>query len=133
MPQRVLIVDDNRLFRDVLSVLVDLDPELELCGAGADGAEAVALASTLRPDVVILDSVLPVRTGLDALPLIKEVVPDTSVVMYSSDDQPESVRLARARGATAYFIKGIDDVAEVLTAAGEAPAAVYRVVCKRLA
>jgi DNA-binding NarL/FixJ family response regulator len=79
----VLICDDSPGMRTLLSVVINEREGLSVAGQAADGDEAIAQAETLQPDVVLLDLSMPKRTGLEALPEIKRVAPDTHVVVLS--------------------------------------------------
>jgi DNA-binding NarL/FixJ family response regulator len=77
-----------------------------LDGESGDGADAVALARLLEPDIVVIDLRLPVLNGLDATRLIKDTRPATQVVVLSALESPELERQAREAGAFAYLDKG---------------------------
>lgn len=117
MTLRLLIVDDHELMREFIGAVASTDPVFEVCGTAGDGRQAIEMAEELKPDVVILDSQMPGLNGLDALPGLLKVAPDTRVVMFSGSEEPEFERAAREGGASDYFIKGVDDVEKVLDAA----------------
>ena len=102
---RVLVVDDHQMLREALVGMLELSG-FEVVGAGGDGADATVLATELEPDVVLMDLSLPVMNGLDATRLLREVAPDTAIVMFSAFDSPELKRQAFAAGAVAYLSKG---------------------------
>ena len=102
---RILVVDDHQMLREALVGMLELSG-FEVVGAVADGAEATSLAAELVPDVVLLDLSLPVMNGLDTTRLLREVVADTAIVMFSAFDSPELKRQAFAAGAVAYLPKG---------------------------
>jgi two-component system, NarL family, response regulator LiaR len=77
---RVLIVDDHSVVRQGLRMFLSLDPDLEVAGEAADGAEAVRLARQLRPDVVLMDLLMPVMDGIAATAAIRRELPDTEVL-----------------------------------------------------
>jgi DNA-binding NarL/FixJ family response regulator len=105
---RVVICDDQVGFRQVVSVVLDLDPELEIVGEAADGREAIRIVGELRPDVLLLDIAMPVLDGLEALPEIRESSPETQVVMLSGVVSESVRRQAFERGACLFIEKGTD-------------------------
>jgi DNA-binding NarL/FixJ family response regulator len=102
----VLVVDDAAAMRELLGVVLELNPELWLAGEAADGQEAIEQAERLQPDVVLLDLSLPIRTGIDALPEIKAVAPAARVIAFTgfSDSAVEDTVLAA--GADGFLLKG---------------------------
>ncbi len=113
MPNRVLIVDDTKGIRDVVGI-VAAAAGLEVCASADNGHAAVELARQYRPDAVVLDQEMPVLDGISALPLILHAAPGATVVMFSSSDDAALVEAALARGAAAYFRKGVDTVDDVV-------------------
>jgi DNA-binding NarL/FixJ family response regulator len=102
---RILVVDDHQMLREALVGLLEL-AGFEVVGAVADGVDATVLAADLAPDVVLMDLSMPVLNGLDTTRLLREVVPDTAIVVFSAFDSPELKRQAFAAGAVAYLPKG---------------------------
>ena len=102
---RLLIADDHAALRQALVDLLD-DAGFQVLGEAADGADAVALAKRLKPDVVLLDLRMPVLNGLDAARLIRDALPATQVVMLSAFDSPELQQQAEEVGCYAYLVKG---------------------------
>ena len=102
---RVLLADDHEVFLDALAQLVDSDPRLEVVGCAADGEEAIALAEELRPDVVMLDAVMPGTDGLEAARLIRARFPETGVVLISGVEQDDWERRAAEVGAAVWMTK----------------------------
>jgi two-component system, NarL family, nitrate/nitrite response regulator NarL len=102
---RVLVVDDHQMLQEALVGMLELSG-FEVVGAVADGADATSMAAEHTPDVVLMDLSLPIMNGLDAARLLREVAPDTAIVMYSAFDSPELKRQAFAAGAVAYLSKG---------------------------
>ena len=102
---RLLVVDDHRLLR---TALVDLlvQAGFEVVGEAADGADAVALAKELDPDVVLMDLRMPVLGGLDATRLIKDARPDIQVVLLTAFESPALQQQAEEAGCFAYLVKG---------------------------
>ena len=101
----VLVVDDHPLWRQtVKSVIERADAALQVLEAG-DGAEAIDLARSWRPDVVIMDMALPMTHGIDATRAIVEANPTTKVLVLSSSDDEEQVMEAVRAGAAGYLLK----------------------------
>jgi DNA-binding NarL/FixJ family response regulator len=105
MPIRVLIADDQALVREGLGLLLAQYPDLEVVGAAADGEQAVALALEHRPDVVLMDLVMPGMDGVDATRQILALNPRTQVVILSAYADDESVFAAVNAGAAGYLTK----------------------------
>ncbi len=107
MKHRILIVDDARFMRHMLKRVL-LEAGFEVVGEAADGAEAVALYQTLKPDLVTLDVVMPELNGLEALHQIREIDADAKVVMVSAIDQRDNLLEAIRAGALDYVVKPFD-------------------------
>jgi DNA-binding NarL/FixJ family response regulator len=105
MPIRVLIVDDHSVVREGLKLLLPLDPELEIVGEAADGARAIELARDLRPDVVLMDLIMPVMDGIQATAAIRAEMPETEVIALTSILEDASVVGAVKAGAIGYLLK----------------------------
>jgi DNA-binding NarL/FixJ family response regulator len=111
----VLIADDHSLFAKTIEALLAGNPELEVVGVAADGLEAVALAATLVPDVVLMDIEMPHLDGFGATRRIRELgLPSRMIVLTASDD-PANAQRAHEIGATGYLTK--DRVATTLVPA----------------
>src|ERR1700731_4014673 len=106
MPKkRVLIVDDNTGVRSLLRQLFESEPDFEVSGEAENGRDAVEKAENLKPDLIILDLVMPVMTGLDAAPLLRKLLPDTRIILFTVQEGREVERLARAAGIHAVVSK----------------------------
>ena len=105
MTIRILIVDDHSVVRQGLRMFLALDPELEVIGEAADGAEALRLARQLRPDVVLMDLLMPVMDGITATAAIRHELPDTEVLALTSVLEDASVVGAVRAGAIGYLLK----------------------------
>jgi len=121
----VLLADDHHLVRSGLAALVDSADGLRVVGQAADGAEAVELASTLQPDVVLMDLSMPVLDGVGATRRIVQDRPEAAVVVLTSFSDASRVGDALAAGAIGYLLKDCDPsdlIAAVRSAAqGHAP------------
>src|SRR5918997_528482 len=108
MTIRVLITDDHGVVRQGLRMFLSLDEGLELVGEARDGEEALRLARELRPDVVLMDLVMPVMDGIEATRSIKAGLPDVEVVALTSVLEDASVAGAVKAGAVGYLLKDTD-------------------------
>ena len=105
MTIRILIADDHSVVRQGLRMFLDADPELEIVAEARDGAEALRLAHQHRPEVVLMDLLMPVMTGIAATALIRRELPDTEVVALTSVLEDASVVEAVRAGAIGYLLK----------------------------
>jgi DNA-binding NarL/FixJ family response regulator len=107
MPQkyRVLIADDHRMFAEALEAILATDQRLEVAGQAGDGAEAVRLALTLRPDVTLMDIAMPIMDGLQATKQIRKQWPTACVLMLTGSNSRTDVDRAREAGAAGYVTK----------------------------
>jgi len=121
MTIRILIADDHSVVRQGLRMFLGLDPELEVVGEAADGAEALRLARQLRPDVVLMDLLMPVMDGIAATAAIRHELPDTEVLALTSVLEDASVVGAVRAGAIGYLLK--DTQADALCQAIKSAAA----------
>ncbi|HKZ85208.1 MAG TPA: response regulator transcription factor [Anaerolineae bacterium] len=119
MPIRILLVDDHSVVRQGLRMFLALDPELEVIGEAADGAEAVRVARELKPDVVLMDMLMPVMDGVAATAAIRRELPDTEVIALTSVLEDEKVIGAVRAGAIGYLLKDTeaDDLRRAIKAA----------------
>jgi DNA-binding NarL/FixJ family response regulator len=102
---RLLVVDDHDMLREALVELL-VQAGFEVVGEAADGADAVALARQLEPEVVLMDLRMPVLGGLDATRLIKDAHPATQVVLLTAFESPALQQQAEEAGCFAYLVKG---------------------------
>jgi YesN/AraC family two-component response regulator len=83
VPRTVLIADDNRLIRDALCKIFEVEHDYELCAQATNGEEAVALAIEHKPDLIILDFAMPVMNGLEAACKLKQIVPKARIILFT--------------------------------------------------
>lgn len=121
MAIRIIIADDHSVVRQGLKMFLGLDPDLEIIGEAADGAEAVKMARELQPDVVLMDMLMPVMDGIAATQAIRQEMPDTEVIALTSVLEDGAVIGAVKAGAIGYLLK--DTQADELRAAIKAAAA----------
>src|SRR5438270_7096790 len=112
MTIRILLVDDHSVVRKGLRLFLKYDPALEVVGEAADGAEALSLARELKPDVVVMDLLMPVMDGIAATAAIRRELPETEVLALTSVLEDASVVDAIRAGAIGYLLK--DTQAEAL-------------------
>lgn len=104
-PIRLLIADDHTLVRKGLRALMETKTDMCVVGEAANGDEAIAQAQTLRPDVILLDLVMPGKTGLDAISEIKRRQPEARILVLTSFAEDEKVYAAIKAGALGYLMK----------------------------
>lgn len=101
----ILVVDDEESFRRILTVIVDGEDDMAVVGEAGDGNEAVTKATSLLPDVVLLDVRMPGIGGIETAKSIKEQVPTTKVLMLTASDDEEDLYKALRAGANGYLLK----------------------------
>lgn len=104
-PIRVLIAEDHAVVRMGLRALISSEPGLTLAGEAADGAEAVARALALRPDVIVMDLLMPVQDGIAAISEIRRSLPDARILVLTSYNSTDKVVPAVRAGAVGYVLK----------------------------
>ena len=104
-PTRLAIVDDHDLAREGLRDMLADEPNIEVVGEAANGREAIALCSRLRPDLILMDVRMPEMDGLSATREIKQKYPTTSVLMVTMHEDPDYLLEALRAGAAGYILK----------------------------
>lgn len=107
-PIRILIVDDHTLFRSGIKLVLQRHEGFEVVGEAGDGLEGIKRAKQLKPDVVLLDLHMPGTSGLEALRVLAEDVPETQVVMLTVSEDAEDLLETLRAGARGYLLKNID-------------------------
>ncbi|HYU47519.1 MAG TPA: response regulator transcription factor [Terriglobales bacterium] len=105
MTHTILIVDDNLFIRRGLRELFQREEDFDVCGDAENGREAVEKAQALHPDLILLDLSMPVMNGLDAARVLKRVMPEVPVLMYSAFGDSFTEREARSAGVSAFVSK----------------------------
>jgi DNA-binding NarL/FixJ family response regulator len=136
-PVRVLLADDQALFREALATLLGARPEVVVVGEAGNGAEALARSAELGPDVVLMDLHMPVLDGIAAIRRLRTEQPGVRVLALTTFDDDEDVFAALRAGAVGYLLKDVasDRLVEALLAAarGESvlqPSVAARVVAR---
>jgi len=114
----VVVVDDHAVVRSGLRLLLEAHDDIEVVGEAGNAKDAIFRARALKPDVILLDVVMPGESGIDVLPQLKHESPETRVLVLSMQDDPSYVREAFAAGASGYVLKEAADE-EVVAAVRE--------------
>ncbi len=104
---RILIADDHQLFRDGLKALLSSAPDIEVTGEAGTGREAIQLAASQQPDLILMDLQMPVVNGIEATRRIIHDFPQVKILMLTMFDDDHSVFSAMRAGARGYVLKGI--------------------------
>jgi NarL family two-component system response regulator LiaR len=104
-PIRILIADDHAIVREGQRALIETEPDMELVGEAADGLEAVQMARSLQPDVILLDLIMPRKGGIEAIQEIKAENPEARILVLTSFAEDEKVYAAIKAGALGYLLK----------------------------
>ena len=107
MSIRVLLADDQALFREGLETLLSVQKDIQVVGQAANGQEAVDLALELRPDVILMDMQMPVVDGIGATRRVKQSLPDCRVIALTTFDDNETVFNVLRAGAVGYLLKDV--------------------------
>ena len=121
-PITVLIADDHGLFAEALEAILTTDKRIKVAGHARDGAQAVELTQDLQPDVVLMDISMPVLDGFEATRQIRELVPNSHVLMLTGSNSRHDVDRSREAGAAGYVTKdriAAELVEAIIDAAGQ--------------
>jgi len=115
---RVLVADDHVLYRRGLEMVLSTEDDIEIVGEAGDGAEAIARAEELLPDIVLMDIRMPRRSGIEACSAIKGAVPSTKIIMLTISDEESDLFEAVRAGANGYLLKDVpgEDIADGIRA-----------------
>jgi two-component system, NarL family, response regulator LiaR len=135
MAIRVLLTDDHGVVRQGLRMFLSLDPDIQVVGEAENGQQALAMARELKPDVVLMDLLMPVMDGIEATKAIRTEIPEVEVLALTSVLEDASVTGAVRAGAIGYLLKDTDaeELREAIKAAAEgrvhlAPEAAARLI-----
>ena len=133
-PIRVLIVDDHTVVREGLRTFLELQDGMEIAGEAADGAAALTLAEQLRPDVVLMDLVMPELDGVEAMRQLRDRVPGARVIVLTSFVDDERLLPAMRAGAAGYLLKNVQpkELARAIRTADAGEALIDPAVAARL-
>jgi len=133
-PIRVVVVDDHAVVRQGLRGLLELQDGIEVVGDAADGAQGVEAATRLRPDVILLDLVMPTLDGISAMRLLRERLPETRVIVLTSFLDDDKLLPAIRAGAAGYLLKNAEpqEVVRAVRAAHAGQTVIDPVVASRL-
>ena len=109
MSIRILIVDDHAVVRAGLAMLIDAEQDMETVGQAGNGREAIFQARSVKPDVVLMDVVMPEQSGLEVAPALLHEHPELKILILSMQDDSRYVREAFAVGAKGYVLKEAAD------------------------
>jgi len=117
-PVRILIVDDQELFREGLHTLLAIQPDLQVVGEARNGEDALRLAGALKPDVILMDLRMPVLNGVAATRQLKRTQPEIKVIVLTTFDDDEDVFEGLRAGAVGYLLKDVasEQVVEAIRA-----------------
>ena len=115
MVRSVLVVDDNAFVRKALCELFIREENFAVCGQAKDGKEAIEKAVELHPDLVVTDLSMPVMNGLDEARLLKRLLPDVPVILYTAHTSPVVEKEARLAGASSVISKSERPAALIAT------------------
>lgn len=131
---RILLVDDQTMFRDGMRVLLSSQPDFEVAGEAVDGEEAVSKALRLKPDVILMDLRMPVMDGAATPRQLRTVLPDSRVIVLTTFAEDAAVFDALRSGALSYLLKDVptDKLYEAIRAAARGESILEPSVATRL-
>lgn len=131
---RILIVDDHALFRSGMTGLLRTTPDMQVVGAAVDGNEAIAMAATLQPDLILMDLHMPGMSGIEATRRILQASPNIRVLVVTMFEDEHSVSMALRAGAHGYMLKDADEdeLLRAIRAAGSGEAIFSPSIARRL-
>jgi len=130
----IVIVDDHAVVRQGLRFLLEQQPDMEVVGESQDGAQGVALVTSLLPDVVLLDLLIPKMDGIKAVREIKHVTPTTQIIIQTSYYEDDQIFNAIKAGALSYLLKDTspEELVEAVRAAARGESKLHPMVAKRV-
>ena len=122
---KVMLVDDHEIMRDGLREVLERSGDFEVVGEAGDGASAVRVAQELKPNVIIMDVMMPIKDGIEACREITDMLPETGVLILTASPEEDAVMEAVAAGATGYLQK-YSGKEQLLRTVGEVAQGGYR-------
>jgi NarL family two-component system response regulator LiaR len=104
---RILVVEDHSVVRDGIIAILSLQTDIEVVGEAENGIQAMDIARKVKPDIILLDMVMPKQDGLATIPKLKEILPDTRILVLTSFAESNRVYQAIKAGALGYMLKDI--------------------------
>jgi NarL family two-component system response regulator LiaR len=131
---RVMIVDDHAVVREGLRTYLELEDRFVLVGEASNGREAADKVRALKPDVVLMDLLMPVMDGIEATRAIKQTAPEVKVIVLTSFTDDEHIMPAIEAGATGYLLKDVsaDDLVKAIQGAYQGQAQLHPEVARKL-
>lgn len=106
---RILVTDDHAVLRAGLTALLNAEPDFTVVGEAADGSECLRVAQAIQPDVILLDINMPGMNGLEALPLLRQVAPQSRILVLTMHDDTTYLRQVLRAGGVGYVLKQAAD------------------------
>jgi two-component system response regulator NreC len=131
---RVLLADDHAIVREGVRLILNAQPDMEVIGEASNGDEALRLAHTLKPDLVLMDIGMPGKNGLDATRALKETQPNTPVLILTMHEDEDYFFRVLAAGASGYVLKGAgsDELLNAIRAVRQGGVYLYPTMAKKL-
>jgi DNA-binding NarL/FixJ family response regulator len=129
-----MLCDDHAVVREGLRMFLSLDPDLEIVGEAQDGKQGIEMARTLRPDVILMDLLMPVMDGVTAIGILRSELPDIEIIALTSVLEDNAVIGAMRAGAIGYILKSTqaDELIRAIKAASEGQVQLSPQVASRL-
>jgi two-component system chemotaxis response regulator CheY len=105
MPKRILVVDDNASIRGLVREFIEARRGSEICGEATDGAEGIQKGRELKPDLIVIDFMIPRISGLQAVLILHEIVPKTPIILFTFHKEALPMDLAQAAGVSSIISK----------------------------
>jgi len=113
---RILIVDDSAQVRTALRMCLRMNNHWMVCGEAENGRDAIELAASVKPDVLLLDYAMPEMNGLEAARILSVLIPECAILMFTTFATPQLTELARAAGVRAVLSKDVNGISSVVEA-----------------